>query len=241
MSDLALAAAASSVPHDATPLWPSEWTAIGTVAVAVVAVAVALFAEYRAGKRVASERAHAATVLADERKDAAALLQRQLDQSDRQRQEDREHGQCQQQEAQAWAVAVMLSIVYLEQEPETAGARSLSDTEVCFVAEVLNYGERTIGQIRARLFTDGDEPAGQIQPAYVPREPQSPHSPIADTLMQGPGVLPPGAGMRFTTEIMTVSLLKHPRAEVRWRDHRGGSWQNERGEVRKLTEPELIW
>ena len=78
------------------------------------------------------------------------------------------------------------------------------------VAEVLNYGERTIGQIRARLFTDGDEPAGQMQPAYVPREPQSPHSPIADTLMQGPGVLPPGAGMRFTTEMHDGITAKAP-------------------------------
>lgn len=64
---------------DSQPLWPSELTAWGTLAVAVVAVAVALFAEWRAGVRVTSEREHAAKVLEDERKAADERLTRQLE------------------------------------------------------------------------------------------------------------------------------------------------------------------
>lgn len=49
------------------PDWATIMTAIGTVAVAVVAVGVALYAERRADKRVADERKHSAQLLADER------------------------------------------------------------------------------------------------------------------------------------------------------------------------------
>ncbi len=72
------------ITADLQPLWPGELTAWGTLAVATVAVAVALFAEWRAGVRVRSERKHAATVLAGERKVADDRLTRQLEHSDQQ-------------------------------------------------------------------------------------------------------------------------------------------------------------
>ena len=60
----------------------TDWlTAVGTVAVAIAAVGVAFFAEWRAGVRVADERDHAAKVLADERAAADDRLGRQLDQA----------------------------------------------------------------------------------------------------------------------------------------------------------------
>lgn len=51
----------------AGPDWASIMTAIGTVAVAVVAVGVAPYAERRSDRRVADERKNAAKVLSDER------------------------------------------------------------------------------------------------------------------------------------------------------------------------------
>jgi hypothetical protein len=50
------------------PGLPDWLTGIGTVAVAIVAVGVALYAEWRADQRVAAERKHSAQVLAEERK-----------------------------------------------------------------------------------------------------------------------------------------------------------------------------
>jgi hypothetical protein len=58
------------ISADSQPVWPGELTAWGTLAVAIAAVAVALFAEWRAAVRVAQEREHSAQVLADERKAA---------------------------------------------------------------------------------------------------------------------------------------------------------------------------
>jgi hypothetical protein len=82
------------------PLWPGELTAWGTLAVAVVAVAVALFAEWRAAVRVTNEREHAAQLLTDEREHAASVLAderkaaddrltRQLEHSDKQLADER--------------------------------------------------------------------------------------------------------------------------------------------------------
>lgn len=66
----------------AGPDWASIMTAIGTVAVAAVAVGVALFAEWRADNRVAGERRHSAAQLQEERKRSAAQLaeERRIDQ-----------------------------------------------------------------------------------------------------------------------------------------------------------------
>ena len=62
------------VVFSAGPDWASIMTAIGTVAVAAVAVGVALFAEWRADKWVAGERRHSAAQLQEERKHSAAQL-----------------------------------------------------------------------------------------------------------------------------------------------------------------------
>jgi hypothetical protein len=88
-------------------------TAIGTVAVAVVAVGVALFAEWRAGKRVAAERAHG-----DER------LREERERSDKQIAEERRIAQEREQLAEAYAVQVTLMMGATEGDGEDA-ARSL--------------------------------------------------------------------------------------------------------------------
>jgi hypothetical protein len=71
------------------PLWPSEVTAWGTLAVAIAAVAVALFAEWRASVRVRNEREHSDKILVDERERADKHLADEQERHDKEISEER--------------------------------------------------------------------------------------------------------------------------------------------------------
>jgi uncharacterized membrane protein YcjF (UPF0283 family) len=122
---------------DATPLWPAELTAWGTLAVAVVAVAVALFAEWRASVRVrherersdrllADEREHNAQVLADERTVAAKRLADQMAHGDQQLQQERQLAKDREQLAAAYLIQVTAARV----SPAYFGTRITTTSEV---------------------------------------------------------------------------------------------------------------
>lgn len=147
------------IAADAQPLWPGELTAWGTLAVAVVAVAVALFAEWRASVRVAQEREHSAKVLAHERKAADDRLARQLAASEAQLRAEREEARQVMQEANAWAVQVDLSDSLVN---PPSGDKSL-------MATVTNKGTRALGRVRARFSPDGSNHIGVMHGNCVPR------------------------------------------------------------------------
>lgn len=125
------------------PDWASIMTAVGTVAVAVVAVGVALFAEWRADKRVTAERVHAATVLADERAAADARLKSQQEHSGAQLREERQRAQDAEQQAEAWAVEVI---------PDVAGGAGSASY---LTVDVFNLGSSTITRVEAEFSLDG--------------------------------------------------------------------------------------
>jgi hypothetical protein len=77
---------------DATPLWPAEMTAWGTLTLAVAAVAVALFAEWRSSVRVKQERERSYRLLAEERAAADKRLADQMAHNEQQRRQE-EHAQ----------------------------------------------------------------------------------------------------------------------------------------------------
>lgn len=64
------------------PLWPSELTAWGTLAVAVAAVAVALFTEWRTNHRLEDARQEAINAADEERTHSAEALANQQAHSD---------------------------------------------------------------------------------------------------------------------------------------------------------------
>src|SRR5215469_1184877 len=66
------------------PVWSFELTAWATLAVAVAAVAVAAFTEWRASVRVRTEREHSDKILAEERRLADERLRTQMEHSDKQ-------------------------------------------------------------------------------------------------------------------------------------------------------------
>ena len=68
---------------------PTWLTAVGTIAVAVAAVWIALWSERRSDKRLAEERENSATLIAEERALADKRLAEQLAHSDAQLAEER--------------------------------------------------------------------------------------------------------------------------------------------------------
>src|SRR5262249_52370744 len=126
--------AATVVTIITRPDWPSIVTAIGTVAVAVVAVGVALFTEWRIGKRLRAERERSDKQLAEER----ALSEGRL-------REERKLFQDREQLAEAYAVQVVLTKKIVGVDAES------------LVAFIFNRGSQTITQIEARFSPDSQQ------------------------------------------------------------------------------------
>jgi hypothetical protein len=213
------------IAADAQPLWPGELTAWGTLAVAVAAVAVALFAEWRAGIRVAQERQHSAQVLADERKAADDRLARQVAASEAQLRAEREEIRKVAQESDAWAVQVDLSDSLVYEGNQPTGEKSL-------LATVTNNGTRALGRIRARFSPDGSQRIGVKHCNYVPSN-QPGQIPL-DTISQ-PGVLRPAGIMQFHSPFIGADHLTAPEVIVRWQDPYGQEWETRHGHVTRLT------
>jgi hypothetical protein len=164
-------------------------TAVGTVAVAVVAVAVALFAEWRGGIRVRSEREHSAKVLAaqqerhdketaEERALADQRLTRQLEHSAAQLAEERkaaddrlraqlEHSDAQlreerknAQDAEQLSEAWAVDLIGAQVGPEP-GITSEPDQPIGRpVVIVINQSRYTITRVEARFSPEGQSTIG---------------------------------------------------------------------------------
>ena len=134
--------------------------------------------------------------------------------------------------AEAWAVQVMLSD-YVTRTPHV---RQL-------VALVTNYGTRTIARVRLRfVLADGS----MVRPGEVrsiSRDPQS-RSPgmfsSDNDAIRPTGVLPAGAGLRFTSDELAGEVESDAGVMVRWLDHAGHNWQHDYGSgiVHELSQAE---
>jgi hypothetical protein len=140
----------------ARPDWATATTAIGTVAVAVVAVGVALFAEWRGGLRLREERKRSDDLLAEERvlhaQEIAAeraladkRLAEQFAHSDAQLAEERAHSAAQLQEDRLWNRRVDLyariSLAlrrYVEQPPTGPDGKPVSAADTAELANLVS-------------------------------------------------------------------------------------------------------
>lgn len=199
------------------PLWPSELTAWGTIAVAIAAVAVALFAELRASQRVRDERIDAAKVLADERAAADARLQRQLDDTHRR-----------EQEAGAWAVQVSLAALYAK----TVDAQAPPDRVL--EAEVVNKSAYTISQVSLRFSPDGTNLVPHHRVTHLMHE--TVRNPPA-AIVYGE-VVTAGRGLVYESGVISADDVRGPHVIVRWHDHLGQQWENKRAVVRRVVDGE---
>jgi hypothetical protein len=211
----------------------TDWlTAVGTVAVAVVAVGVALYAERRADQRVTAEREHAAKVLADERSLADARLADERALADRRFLEERQRAQDGEQLAQAWAVEI------LPGSYSTEGR----DTSAMTVL-VSNLGVRTIARVEAQFSPDGHSLITHARTEHLRTQPsdvvwlRSRQRPPDGRLSAAySGILTPGSRMRIWSDEIADQHLSAYFPVVRWSDWLGQRWENRRGAVRRVGE-----
>jgi hypothetical protein len=200
-------------------------TAIGTVAVAVVAVWVAFYTERQADKRMRDERKHSEKRLREER-----------ERSDTRLAEERQLFQDREQFAAACAVQVTLMRGFVQSKGE--------DEAQQLIAVVVNHGTQTITRIVVRFSPDGESvaPARQRERLHaelnLPAEarvaqrfgPSAERGPFADRLT------PWDMGITAETDLIKVRRLTEPRVTVRWTDGWGTRWQHKRGDVKKVDE-----
>ena len=154
----------------AGPDWASATTAVGTVAVALVAVGVALFAEWRAGLRLreehrrsgellAEERALHAKEIAEERALADKRLVEQFAHSDAQLVEERAHSAAQIQEDRVWNRRVDLyariSLAlrrYVEKPPTGPDGKPMSAADVLGLVNLVSEADMLASKPLADLL-----------------------------------------------------------------------------------------
>lgn len=212
----------------------TDWlTGIGTVAVALVAVGVSLYAERRADKRVQAERIHAAEVLAEERRLADARLAEERAIAERRFLQERDRTVNAEQHAAAWAVEIL---------PGTDG----EDESVTSSMTVLvgNMSTRTITQVVAQFSPDGNSLVPKVRAEHIRRAPDGLVSVLARPSPDGmfraahSGILAPGARMRLWSDEVADRELIAPFPVVRWCDWLGQWWEHRQGKLRKISEDE---
>jgi hypothetical protein len=196
-------------------------TAIGTVAVAVVAVGVALYTERRAGVRLRAEQERSDRLVREERELGDARLA-----------EERRIAQEREQFAAAYAVQVTFWLRgYLTAAIVNHSAQTITRIEVRFSPD----GSSVIPPSRQeRLILDTGLP-GSLQLARLMGDyPQlgqfleSAGAAFPDTLT------PWDAGM--FAQAHEIAGLPDPRVIVRWIDRWGTRWEYKRSDVRMIDE-----
>ncbi len=245
------------IAADSQPLWPGELTAWGTLAVAAVAVAVALFAEWRAGVRVTSERKHAATVLDDERKAAEDRLTRQLEHSDQQLADERKLADArlqaqmahsdqqlreerqQAQDALQLSEAYTIRVIVGQQDGRITDPKIATNPEDVLrslVVVVINEGHFTVTDVAVGLYSsDGS----MTEPALIERiaDDKLPDRFIvgAPLYVSDRTLAPSASGLRFAGSARLDYQLTGAYPIVRWTDHWGQMWERSKGRVRKTS------
>lgn len=232
-----------------------EVTGLGTIAVAVVAAAVAVLGEWRASARVKDERRHAAKVLAAqqehsdeqlrlERETADARLKTQQEHSDRQVSEERQAAQAFLQLEEAYAVRIStgwqdgrITDPHINVEPD--------DVLQSMVVVVINRGRFTVTEVDARLFRLDNS---QTSPAKTERIAETPPAADKSQWIDGPlkdlgnrTLAPWSGGLRFIGSATVDHRLYGAYPMVRWTDRWGQRWEHSKGRVRKIEEGASTW
>lgn len=208
------------------PDWASIVTAIGTVLVAIVAVGIALWSEWRADKRLTAQREHNDNQLADER----ALSRAQIE-------EERQVAHDREQLSEAYAVQVVLG----ERSTGEPGERAAVASRLGAI--VINHGRYTITGIEAQLRLGSGS-----NPSLVPftgreRVPgtrdldarlRNGMSGLLEGLTHADRLTPWDVGLRFWSDPVPAAQLSGAFPVVRWIDRWGTSWEHRRGDVQRV-------
>jgi hypothetical protein len=229
-------------------------TAIGTLAVAIAAVWVALWSERRTDKRVAAEReesarqlagerAHSAEQLAAEHAHAAEMLAQEQAFSRDQLAEERRLALEQEQLAEAYAVQVVgaESLFRSGQEVHSEPEEIIPG----LVAIVVNHGTYVITRVEAQFHLPGNG-GGSLIPVNL-TEWRSGYTDLHEQLRAGLGgppqrpmsidrLAPWDRGIRFFTDAIATKFTLGWYPVVRWTDRWGIRWEHARGAVRQVDE-----
>jgi hypothetical protein len=219
------------------PSWTDRWTAIGTVAAVIVALGIALWTEWRSGRRLKAEHERSDRLLAEERAYGRAQLE-----------EERSLAHGREQLAEAYAVQVVSAGHYHGlRDPtmdELASGKvdpyAILDDWIYFAALIVNHGSWPVTQIEVQFSPDG----GALVPAdrliYLAGFEELPKR-LTERLEPGydaarPASLAPwDTGLRFESSRLDVRGVRaYP--IVRWNDRWGTRWEHKRGEVRQVTD-----
>ncbi len=198
------------------PDWASRWTAIGTIALAVLTLAVII-----------------TTILitVQDRRRADKALIAQQERADALRREDREHAQVAEQEAEAWAVEV---IPHVWPESRDGSTRRLS-------VSVTNLGSYTITRVVAQFSPEGTSLISYESARRISEGPRVPPFAYDDRtagfIMSGyEGILIRGSGLDFRSDPIADDKLAGPYPVVRWHDRWGTCWEHKKGKVERIEE-----
>jgi hypothetical protein len=236
--------AAAAVPGGTS--WTDVLTAVGTVGAVIVAVAIALFADYRSGERIKEERGRSDRVLAEQRAQDKAAIEDERAHGRVQLEEERQVTRDREQLAGAYAVQVTLAeraqpgrtVVLTDGPPARSSEPKPQVTHLA--ALVRNLGSFTITRVEA-VFCSGNS----IVPhrgfkrlnsfANLPESLKVGYKAAAEINLND--VLTPfDLGMRFESHEMTTDQALTPYPIVRWTDQWGTRWEHKLGVVRQVPD-----
>ena len=212
-----------------------DWTAIGTIALAVatliaVLTTIVITAQDRRGAaaRLASERAHSDKQLADER----AFSQAQLE-------EERRIARDREQWSEAYAVQVALG----ERSAADPGEGAPPASRLGGI--VVNHGHYTITGIEARIRLAGGGGPSLVPFAGSERVPctadlderlRNGMSGLLEALMHSDRLSPWDIGLRFWSDPISSAQFPGAYPVVRWTDRWGTRWEHRLGQVRQIED-----
>jgi hypothetical protein len=235
-------------------------SAIGTLAVALVAVGVALWGDRQTAMRVQAEhdrgdrqldeeRTRHDQELADERAHSARQLEAEQAFSRKQLAEERGLSQEREQLAYAHAIQVVRAEHQARPPVRATGASTGSTDTRVLTAIVVNHGNYTITSVECRFHLAASETASYVAAhktewlsgyyqlderlrAGLDGPPE--HNPYVSTLA------PWGIGIRFQSDQIAAKFIPGWYPVVRWTDRWGTRWEHKLAEVRQIDES-AIW
>jgi hypothetical protein len=194
----------------------ADWTAVGTIALAVLtlaAVVTTIVITVQDRRRFREERGRSDKQIAEERRIA------------------REREQF----AEAYAVQVTLVKSGIHGEGEDAARR--------LIAAIVNHGAQTITRVEVRFSPDGGSviPARKQErlpvDSNLPSNVMGPHHVVsAEAAAFRDRLTPWDTGITAETDPIGVRHLTDPRVIVRWTDRWGTRWEHKRGDVQPVDE-----
>lgn len=235
------------------PSWTDILTAIGTVGAVIVALGIALFADWRAGKRIKDEHDRSDRLLREERERAAAELAGQREHERIALDDERAYSRQQLEEERRLALereqiaeAYLVQVGFGERDPgqgapNAQGRRAPTEIRELAVM-VVNRGRYTITRVEAQFamgnaLTPHNEYTRLSGAETLPQELRK----SFDTSIERPlrGVLAPwDTGIRFETDGIHGRQIAGWYPIVRWADRWGTHWEHKKGVVRQIRDDE---